>query len=335
MMKGPDSADRAGDAGDVGEPIDPYLWDGTGEVDPVVARLESTLAGARWKGRAANGPAVVVRRWRTGWRSGLALAASVLLAAGGLWLWIGREVETGWKVEAVAGSPGLGGTSIASPSILPEGKWVRTDDNSRARLRGEGVGTVDVEPGSDLRLLRASKGEHRLELARGTILASVTTPPKVFFVETPAATAVDMGCAYKLKVNEAGEGALYVSLGWVELQEGSRQARVPAGAACRIGAGDGPHPGPGTPWFEDAEPAFVTHLRSIDAQGPGLEELLASARARDSLTLWHLAQRVPASERPAVLRRLAELVPPPAEVDPADPTPDELEAWWAEVQMSW
>jgi hypothetical protein len=320
--------------------IDPYLWDGSGKPDPAVAKLEQALKSAQWSpyrmpaqgatARPAPRRAVQSRR-----RLGLALAATITVIAAAIWATLLRAPSTGWTVESLAGSPGLGDRTVSAAAALPTGTWLRTDAASRARLVGANVGTVTVEPGSDLRLLKAAAGEHRLELAQGSISAFVTTPPKVFFVNTPAATAVDMGCAYKLNVDPAGEGVLYVSLGWVELHDNGREVRVPAGAACRIGAKTGPTPGPGTPWFEDAGPDFAAALKQIDAGASSLPDLLAAARARDSLTLWHLASRLQGADHQKVATRLAELVPPPAGIDPTSLDAAAMNTWWPAVRASW
>ena len=45
-----------------------------------------------------------------------------------------------------------------------------------------------------------------------------------------------------------------------------------------------------------------------------LDGILAAARPRDGLTLWHLLTRVPAQDRAAVFDRFAELVKLPPEV---------------------
>ena len=42
--------------------------------------------------------------------------------------------------------------------------------------------------------------KHCLRLAHGRLSARVTAPPRLFVVDTPAATAIDLGCAYDLAV---------------------------------------------------------------------------------------------------------------------------------------
>jgi hypothetical protein len=183
--------------------------------------------------------------------------------------------------------------------------------------------------------VRAADDEHRLHLAHGSIEALIFAPPRLFFVDTPSATAVDMGCAYRLDIDGAGEGMLQVRGGWVELESEPIAARVPAGASCRIGA-DGVL---GLPRFDDAPAPFVAALERFDAGHEGaLDEVLRDARPRDSLSLWHVLTRVQAVDRSRVAGRLASLVPPrdasivgrAAALDAGA-----LDDWWSELRAAW
>ena len=82
---------------------------------------------------------------------------------------------------------------------------------------------MNVEPNSRLRLAGVGATDHRLELARGTMNAFIWAPPRLFFVDTPSATAVDLGCAYTLTVDDLGNGELHVMTGYVALADGSRK----------------------------------------------------------------------------------------------------------------
>jgi hypothetical protein len=158
--------------------------------------------------------------------------------------------------------------------------------------------------------VRTRSTEHRLALDRGRMRAQITAPPRLFFVETPSAVAVDMGCAYTLHVDDAGRGYLRVTAGWVALVRDSRESFVPEGARCETRPGVGP----GTPFLEDATPALREALAAFDFEGGGAEALtivLAAAREPDSLTLWHLLSRTSSVERGQVHDRLAALSPPP------------------------
>jgi len=189
---------------------------------------------------------------------------------------------------------------------------VVTDDSSRARLALT-IGDVLVEPGSDLRVVSITHGEQRFDLRQGTISARVLAPPRVFVVQTPAAVATDLGCAYLLQVDSQGNGLLRVTAGQVELATGGRLAIVPAGAVASIRKGFGP----GSPRREDASPVLVRALDAVDfgrREEGGVDSALRAARVDDALSLWHLLSRVEAGDRGKVYDRLAYLVPPPASV---------------------
>jgi hypothetical protein len=232
----------------------------------------------------------------------------VLLAAGGLW--IARRELGGWEVARLEGSPRVGAGRIAKSARLKVGEWLETDASSRARINVGSIGEVEVEPNTRIGLVAARMREHRLALARGSMSARIWAPPRLFFVETPSAVAVDLGCHYTLSVDEGGAGVLRVVSGWVAFERDGRESIVPAGAECVTRPGRGP----GTPYFSDASPAFRAALLELDLARGGAETLrtvLGEARVKDGLTLWHLLPRVPPIERGSVYDRLAELVPPP------------------------
>jgi hypothetical protein len=173
---------------------------------------------------------------------------------------------------------------------------------------------VDVDPDTRLQLLVARGGEHRMALERGTVHARIWAPPRLFFVNTPSATAIDLGCAYTLQIDDAGGGLLRVTHGWVGFVRDGREAYIPQGAMCATRAGIGP----GTPQYEDAPSGYAQALAVLDfgrAGDPGraaaLDLVLSQARRRDALTLWHLLPRGSTDERGRVYDRLATLAPPP------------------------
>jgi hypothetical protein len=195
------------------------------------------------------------------------------------------------------------------------GQWLETDANSRAQIEVGSIGQVEIDPNTRVRLVETKLTEHRLELAQGKMSARIWAPPRLFFVDTPAGVAADLGCAYTLEVDDQGVGLLHVTSGWVALQLKDRESMVPAGATCATRPGTGP----GTPYFDDASEKFRVALAKLDfgyavdvpdLQTP-LESVLAESRPRDTLTLWHLLSRVNESERARVYERMAALVPPP------------------------
>jgi hypothetical protein len=285
----------------------PYLWDKSGPSDLEVERLERLLGRFGHRGRA---PQVAPRR--RGSLLAFAAAAAVLLAAGAVW--VARTPDRAeWNVARVAGAPVVAARPMGETERLSVGQVIETDAASQARLSVGLIGEVVVGPNSRLRLVRASSTDHRLALERGSISAHIWAPPRLFFVQTPSALAVDLGCVYRLAVDDEGAGLLSVDAGWVALEEAGRDAVVPAAASCRMRPGAGP----GTPFFDDSSPAFRAALDRVDAvpQDSGaLEALLAEARPRDGLTLWHLLARLSPSATRRVYDRLAGLLAPPAGV---------------------
>ena len=164
--------------------------------------------------------------------------------------------------------------------------------------------------------------------------ALIWAPPGQFYVATPSAVAADLGCAYKLEVNDAGAGLLTVTRGWVAFERNGRESFVPAGARCETRPGIGP----GTPYQEDASAAFRAALARLDFESAGkdrrmeaLNKVLAEAREKDALTLWHLLFRDDEEERSRVYDRLAALVPPPAGVTRTgilSRNQGMLDVWW-------
>jgi len=301
---------------------DEYLWDGTGTPDPDVARLETLLAPYRHRGpmtplpqRRSSEPGAPTRRFAVHAAMQIMMAAaSLLLVAGAAWF-ASAARHTGWTVQSLEGTPHVAGTAIDAPSTLPIGQIVTTDAASRARIDVGSIGVVDVEPNSRLRLVTSRAGEHRMALDRGGIRALIWAPPGLFFVNTPAATAVDLGCAYRLDVDDRGWGKVHVESGWVAFEYNGRESFIPKDAMCATRPGFGP----GTPCYEDAPAGIAEALTILDfsptqdvsARRAALDTILREARRNDALTLWHLVSRGTREERMRVYDRLASLVPPP------------------------
>jgi hypothetical protein len=221
-------------------------------------------------------------------------------------------------------------------ALLGVGEWLTTTTTG-AELKVADIGVMAVEPNTRVRIVATSTSEHRLELAQGTVRAKVNAPPRLFIVDTPAATAVDLGCAYVLTVDALGATHLDVTLGLVELEGASVVARVPAGASAISRPGTGPN----TPRFRDATPAFATALDAWDANPDrtALRAVLATATtSHDAMSLWHLQQSAAIDERPLVFDRIAALVPP---ILPTDRDAvirgdrDAIELLWRDLWFSW
>ena len=320
-----------------------YLWDGAGVPDPDVVRLESLLGRLRHEGAPPTLPAREPRRFKlTGSAGALAAAAAMIVVCAMAWYaWSGRG---GWSVETIEGTPVVGEptrTTARSDDVkLRVGEWLVTDAVSRARVAVGNIGSVDVEPNTRVQLVEARGREHRMSLERGTIHARIWAPPKLFFVNTPSATAIDLGCEYTLQVDDAGGGLVRVLLGWVAFESDGRQALIPQGAMCATR----PVIGPGTPRYADAPAGYAEALDRLDfgspddpARATALDLVTSSARPRDGLTLWHLLSRGSAQERARVYDRLAALSPPPAGVTRAAVLagdPGALDRWWNSIGVN-
>jgi hypothetical protein len=285
--------------------------------DTIWTSIERELTTSR---EAAAAPPLLNFKWA------LAMAAVLLLAAVPL-LWRDSTRIEPWEIVRLD----------AGNERMQPGEALETDAASRAMIRIGEIGTVELEPNTRLAVRFAGPNEHRLALARGTINAQILAPPRVFFVETPASTVVDLGCAYTMQVDEAGTGMLRVTQGWAALEWDKRESLVPAGASCPTR----PQVGPGTPAFDDATGQLRQALFAFDFENGGtaaVETILAEARDRDTLTLWHLLSRVDDSLRARVFDRMAALTPLPAGIsreralalDPAT-----LTRWREELAWTW
>jgi hypothetical protein len=251
-----------------------------------------------------------------GWRpqlAGVMAGLFVAVAISALWFYL-RETRPFWEVARLNGTPRIGSSLIDEKGRLAVGQWLETDGGSRAQIDVGTIGQVEIDPNTRVRLVETKATEHRLELARGKMSARIWAPPRLFFVDTPAGVAADLGCAYTLEVDDEGAGLLHVTSGWVALQLKDRESMVPAGASCATRPGVGP----GTPYFDDATDVFRSALRRLDFQPgtqetkiPDLDLLLMDARPRDTLTLWNLLGRVEGNDRVRVYERIAGFSPPP------------------------
>lgn len=321
---------------------DSYLWDRSGTPDPEVSRLEDLL---RPRGHAASGASVPLRLPRRSRRQQVWSIARPLLTAAaavvlGLGAWfLSGGIRGGWTVQHLAGAPRVDGIALDGDALLRRGGQLVTDDASRARIDIGRIGRVDVDPGSRVSLVTAGTREHRLSLERGTIHARIWAPPRFFFVDTPSAEAIDLGCAFTLQVDDTGGGLLRVTHGWVQFAYGGREAYIPQGAVGETRPGVGP----GTPRYEDAPAGYAEALEQLDfgpaddvRRADALQTVLDTARPRDALTLWHLLSRSSSTERVRVYERLAELAPPPARASRAAVLAGDrraLDAWWDSLEI--
>lgn len=276
---------------------DDYLWDRSGRPDPGIEKLEQLLSPLAYKGAPMRS-----RRPVFLYTAG-AIAASVLLFVGGGWLAM-RPQGPSWNVVSLAG--------LSNLQRMSRGGAIETDAASRLRLELDTFGHVDVEPNTRLKLLVTKKDEQRMDLTRGKIHAEIWAPPHQFYVNTPSAVTVDLGCSYTLEVDKTGTGAVRVEFGWVAFEDQGKESFIPAHAVCLTRPGKGP----GIPYYEDAPATLRSAVDRYDTTDDisSVDVILFNARRRDAVTVWHLLQRVPPASRGAVYDRLAHLIQVPQNV---------------------
>lgn len=229
------------------------------------------------------------------------------------------SLDSYWLVSNVKGAPMVDDKSFAGIDSVTVGDWLITDDTSQALLKVANIGTIVVDPGSKVRIMKSALGEHRIILEYGTISANINAAPRTFFVETNSVTAVDLGCSYSLTMDKKGNGILYVKEGMVELESQKRNTLVSAGKYCLTKSGMGP----GTPYRDDSSLEFKRALQSYDFKNGGaaaLNNILKNAKKTDAVTLLSLMPFVDKSSKEKVYAKLASLVPTPGSI-PKDSIP--------------
>jgi hypothetical protein len=324
---------------------DDYLWDPTAAPDPDIERIEKMLGQLRSTATAppritatvrlkADTTGILAARDDSGRPStyvgirfllpALAAAAAIVLMVGLTWrnaapASTSAEATAGkasWQVAVIVGTPRVDASVLVGEGRIAIGQTLTTDAGSRAKMEVSDIGQVTIDESTRVRLADTRDGHHRLALDRGTLHAVITAPPGQFVVNTPSATATDLGCIYSLHVDEDGSGMLSVEAGWVAFEERGRESFVPAGASSRTDRVNGP----GTPRYDDTEPAFrdarddIDNGRDPSHKAASLRFVLEHARGRDAMTLWHLIPRVSAQDRTAVVDALAARVPMPVAV---------------------
>jgi len=255
-----------------------------------------------------------------------ALAAALVLALGAAMVVALPRGGPAWHVLAASGAADL------APARL------ETGPGARVRLAAGRLGEVDVAPGSLVRLLPSRGAERRLALDRGALAVRIAAPPRLFAVETPSATAVDLGCAYTLAVDPRGGSLIHVTVGWVELSGRGSRSVVP----FNMSAYTRPGRAPGTPFADRAPDSLKAALFRFEFEGGGtaaLRTVLDEARPDDAITLWHLLARTAGTTRAEVYRRLVALAPPAAasgvtEAGVLALDQRQLRAWWDELPGS-
>jgi len=303
------------------------LYDKTGG-DPELAALEAALGDYAHRAPLREPPPRRVRRPARVIAAVLGGALTVLVV-----VVLGRRGEPGCQGDgagfafAVDGAPARCAGSPAARGTLPVGAWLETTGAATADVRIADIGHLTVFGDSRVRLVDTGAAGHRLELARGRIAARVTAPPRLFVVDTPVASAVDLGCAYELAVEPDGRTRLRVTSGAVSLEARGRAAYAPMDTEVLAAPGRGP----GTPVALTASAELRDAVARFDAgDRTAVAAIVVAAGPGDTATLWNLLAQTDREDRAAVFARLDALTPLPADIS-ADAVragdPDAIARW--------
>lgn len=331
--KGPSDANQVvtGQAGD------DYLWNRSGPIDEQVAALERLLGPYALRGQLASQLRSPSRsRSHRPWRRMLALAAMLSGVAIGVYGWYWQRLQWptahAWPTAIVRGEATLDGRALTPSRALQPGSVIETGAGGVARIQVARIGEVLLGRDSRLRLVATRSGQHRVQLEQGTLWARIWAPPGSFGVGVPSGEALDMGCQFLIRTDAHGNGHLQVSSGWVQFENAGAEIFVPQGAQVVLYA----H-GPGTPYVNDAAPAFIAALEAIDRAGGRIatdagvvRQLLAASRREDAITLLSLLSRYPPLRDGPVFDRAAALLPAGVTREAlAEQGPTALNPWWS------
>jgi hypothetical protein len=296
-----------------------YLWDRSAPVDADAAAIERALGEFTFTPEAQ--PARLGKtdtRYR--FSTGLLLAASLLLASGaGFYFWrLSWPAGQSWTI-----------TRGAEPT-LAVGATLQTHASEQAQIDIARIGTMKVGESTSLSLTTTTSTRHRLEMTRGTIDVRVWAPPARFAIHTPAGDVIDLGCVFRLEVEDAGTVKLRVETGWVQLANAFGESLIPAGASSSMAAGQRPL----VPLYDDAAAPFAVAVRGwentgdLAARAEFASAVTTHARPRDVFTLLMLAVRASGRDRAAFITRAAELAPPPSTVSAEKVAAGDDEGLW-------
>lgn len=290
--------------------------------DAAVVELERLLGAFRHEAPLAF--PLPRRKKALRWSKAATLLAALSLSGACFLLWGRAAIEDRRPLVSVepmaAGSPcalgnaGFGfaaeGGSLhcagvgSNEGVLPVGQWLEAGRGVTATVAVADIGSLTMHSNSRLRLRETSATRHRIELATGAVSVRVFAPPRLFIVDTPAASAVDLGCVYDIEVDHSGRTSLRVTSGAVSLEGQGRASLVPEGHEAIATV----ERGPGLPLRIDSHLDLREAAERFDAgDALALRDVLARASERDTATLNAVLHRTAGLERSAVLDRLEAL----------------------------
>lgn len=231
------------------------------------------------------------------------------------------EEMSNWKLISLKGGAFINGVKSDKVNV---GDWIQTDSVSSVVLKIVNVGDVSIEPNSKVRFIQSDGNVSKIEVLYGTVNTSTSQADK-FVLQASNMKVQDKGGSYSFKVDEKGNGVIYVNNGIANVESGNKSAVVTDGTFCLYK----PEHGIGTPFRKDSKPEFQNALFQYDFNNGGMPSVyyaMANALPQDYSSLLNLIPRVDEQTKYLVLNKLGKLVPqglPTISMDSLDEFDDE------------
>lgn len=238
-----------------------------------------------------------------------ALALGIIFA----FLIFDYHAGTYWSVENISGFPVIESRVVSGTGMIKSGEKLFTNSESRARLKIDNIGEIDIEPLSEVQFIETETSEYKLILSRGQITVRTWNIPKLFSIITPSSDIKDFEAAYTISVSEELSTKVQVNSGYVLLANKNRKSLLTAGSTCISKM----QKGPGTPYVSSASDSFIGLVNNIDFEKGGsdkIDALLSESRKEDLISLFHLLKQQDSIARGKIFDRLASLFEMPQRI---------------------
>ncbi len=228
--------------------------------------------------------------------------ASILLAAVIGFLFFNQNNIAFLSVDKLYGGAEIGENKIDSYGMLKPGEWLNTGENSKSRIKLGMMGEIDVEPSSQIKLLKINSTGNYFYLQSGIINAAVWGASRRLFINTPAGEIIDFGSTFSFQINEDKSSVIKVKSGWAALHLKNQFVIVPAGNDCETNGVVG------IPFNSNTTEKFKENLRNfISGKNNSVSEILNSAGKNDLISLWYLLVSSYQFEREDIFNRIKRL----------------------------
>ncbi|MBS1492479.1 MAG: zf-HC2 domain-containing protein [Bacteroidetes bacterium] len=231
------------------------------------------------------------------------------------------EEMSNWKLVSLKGGAFVNGVKS---DVVNVGDWIQTDSVSSVILKIANVGDVSIEPNTKVRFIQSDNNISRIEVVYGTVNTSTSQADK-FVLQSSNMKVQDKGGSYSFKVDDKGNGVIYVNNGIANVESGNKSSVVTDGKFCLYK----PEYGVGIPFRKDSKPEFQNALFNYDFNNGGTPSVyyaIANAMPEDYSSLLNLIPRVDDKTKYLVYNKLSKLAPqaiPTINIDSLDEYDDE------------